>query len=195
MRRPSALLSACALLCAASALALYAQIAHAPAADEPALPDGSHGVERAPAEVALEVPAVPAWPELAARPLFTSTRRPSPPPAAAAVPAPPPAPAPPPPPAPPNLVLVGIVASGDRQLAILQQPGGHGTQVVALGDTVQGWQIARILSDRLVLRANTVEQELRFPAWSDQHGMQSPARSVPPPAALPPLQPVPPGRR
>lgn len=84
------------------------------------------------------------------RPLFEPSRRafvPPPPPRAAP---PPPKVAAPPPPV-PAFRLLGVVASGERSIAIITHPGRPTAMRLETGDLIDGWQIERIEPNRVVL--------------------------------------------
>ena len=124
---------------------------------------------------------VSAFSAVAARPLFSPTRRPdmplpaAPPPVAVATPAT--VAVPPPPPG----TLLGVLISPHGASAILRLLNGR-SETVREGGTVEGWRVKQVSSDRVLLVSDAVSAELTFPA----------ARAAPAPvagaAALPPLR-------
>lgn len=61
-----------------------------------------------------------------------------------------------------DLTLVGIIADNTTRLAVLRVPGHPLAVTVALGGTVDGWQVSEIDADRVVVRGRGSEQELRM---------------------------------
>jgi hypothetical protein len=82
------------------------------------------------------------------RPLFSPVRRPN-----SEEPAAEPAPT-------LDFTLSGIVISSGEPFALLKPSAGDGLMRVKEGDDVTGWTVARIESDRIVVRQRSVEQEL-----------------------------------
>lgn len=102
---------------------------------------------------------------IAERTLFHPSRRPDPPPAA---PEPKLAAAPPAPAISPSAltpyVLIGIVTDGQRSLALLRGTTGSASVVrLAEGDSLHGWTVAKIETDRVTLRAGAGEYSMAFP--------------------------------
>jgi hypothetical protein len=103
--------------------------------------------------------------EISARPAFTAGRRPiaqgvaAPAPSQVAV-----VQAPPPVAPPPNVALMGIIWGPVEKLALIRMPSSATAQTVSEGETVGEWRVARILPDRIVIRANAGEIEVAFPA-------------------------------
>lgn len=95
------------------------------------------------------------------RPLFERSRRPATPPAPPPV-APPPPPPPPRGPDPNALELVGIIA-GDQQSVALLKRRASGREVRAqIGETIDGWTIADIEPQRVILRHGGTELALQL---------------------------------
>ncbi len=87
------------------------------------------------------------------RPIFSQARKPI-------APAPTgPAAAPPPP---PTASLVGVILDGDNKLALVKTPASPLEASVKLGESVGGWQLVRILPDRIVLQLGTAIDEIKL---------------------------------
>ena len=171
-------------LCAALAILLVAEInrpvksPRIPEATAP-IPDG----EPPRGHSAFVAPAQEEFSEIGARPIFAVARRPPPP-------VPPPAPTPvavppPPPPAPPpaaakTITVLGIVGAPPTRIALLRPPNAPTALSVIEGESVAGWQVVRILADRVVLRWNATEEEISFPRSDEKAGMPAPAPVRPP---------------
>ena len=80
------------------------------------------------------------------RPAFAPSRRPPAPPALTVIP---PAAAAPPP-APPRLTLLGTLKSGGNASAVIRPAAGR-SRVMALGEVIEGWRLARIDGNLIVL--------------------------------------------
>lgn len=89
-------------------------------------------------------------------------------------------------PPPPQLgqpVLLGVAISPDRPVAVLQGTDGKAT-TLAVGATLNGWTLARILSDRVVFSYGGEQREVMFPVPAPGAAMPMPMRRpVRPPAA------------
>ncbi len=112
-----------------------------------------------------------------ARPLFNPTRQPvvaTPVPGSSASSAPPP---------PPDVVLIGVILDGDRQLALLKAPGAPFATSFKIGATVDVWQVAEITPDHVVLRAGAAEQILRMTDKRQTQPSPPPAFGTQPPPA------------
>jgi general secretion pathway protein N len=98
--------------------------------------------------------------EIVGRPLFTATRRPY-------VPADPvpvraePAPAEPRRP-PPNVRLIGIVIDAGKKRALLRTPEQPRGRWVEEGETIDGWQVRRVMADAAILALGPGTHELRL---------------------------------
>jgi hypothetical protein len=125
-------------------------------------------------------------------PLFTPSRTPPPvpePEPVAAVVAPPPDP-PLPPPSPPPLDLIGIVATGSTQFALLRDQGTGEIHRIDAGDDYDGWSIEFVDSRTVALRNGDQTQTLTM---FDEFVAPQPGAFMP---GLPPgfMLPVPPPR-
>jgi hypothetical protein len=119
----------------------------------------------APALATYVPPASAEFSEISARPAFIAGRRPIA--QGAATPAGPQAramPVAPPPTPPPSLTLMGIIWGPAEKLALIKIASSATAQTVSEGEAIGEWQIARIMADRIVLRANAGEIEVAFPA-------------------------------
>jgi hypothetical protein len=61
---------------------------------------------------------------------------------------------------PSDLSLVGVILDDNRKLALFKSPAAPLAVGVALGGSIDGWQVTRIEPDRVALRASGPEQEL-----------------------------------
>lgn len=86
-------------------------------------------------------PSFDSYNEIAARPLFVQDRKPQPPDKAASGP----------PPARPNVTVVGIVLTGSTHYAMIRHGNPPKLEALAEGQTVDGWKIETIASDRVSL--------------------------------------------
>ena len=158
------------ILCIGLASFVYWQIEYPPAfpsgivdADQPSELDPT----RAP-QAEFTFPPLAEFSEIAARPLFSPSRRP---PAETEEPddeedAPP---------KPLHFILTGVVISAEGQLALLRRINTAEVIRALLGQEIDGWQVERIESDRVTLRqGDTIEvvtlqdESEEFPA---RHGL------------------------
>jgi type II secretory pathway component PulC len=102
-------------------------------------------------------PSASEFAAISEHPLFDSHRKKYVPPPvdAAAKSAPPPL---------PNLSLVGVIIDADRKLAMVKYSEGTLASSVGIGTEINGWQVAVIDPDRIVLKAGSSEQEVRLDA-------------------------------
>ena len=170
-----------ALLCCGLAGGVYwaamAPIAPAPVAQIAAPPPTHQSFVRAP--TVKPPPALQQFAAISDRPLFSASRRPPPPPTPATAPA---VVRPPPQPAPPAMAvsamtLVGVITGPGERAALVKTPGAAKADRYLEGQEIGGWHIARILADRIVLTANTITEELKFPVNNSRAAI---ARPVPP---------------
>lgn len=119
---------------------------------EPASPPADAVAPAPPAAVAEPAAAVPPpidhrglVAELLARPVFTPDRRPAPAGPVAA--------------APESLVLVGVVVSGRRRVALVRADGGR-TLRLAVGDRIGPLTVAEIAPDRIRVRDGATVRDL-----------------------------------
>ncbi|MBV9992290.1 MAG: hypothetical protein JOZ72_13480 [Alphaproteobacteria bacterium] len=110
-------------------------------------------VPRAEAVVPVTTPALEAFAEIDARPMFAPDRK-------AAVMAQPGAASL----APPDVTLVGVIVSGSDSLAMLRTPSSPLATAYRIGATVSGWQLSEIAPDRVVLTAGPARNEIRLDA-------------------------------
>lgn len=149
-----------------------------------------------PAAAPLKEPKA-AYGVIAERTLFHPSRRPGPPPPA---PEPKSAAAPPAPAISPSVLtpylLIGIVADGQQSLALLRGAAGSASVVrLAEGDSLHGWTVTKIETDRLTLRAGTSDYVMAFPkpvASGSMPSAPAPVGTLPmPPARMPGATPIP----
>jgi general secretion pathway protein N len=114
----------------------------------------------APPQPATALPGPPALPNpkiyaaLAARPLFSATRRPPPVPVAAAAPAAGPAP--------PDFALVGVINAPDRELALVLEAGAPAATLVRPGGTVDGWTVTKIGPSSITVQAGQAYEVIKI---------------------------------
>lgn len=114
----------------------------------------------------FSLPPLNAYAEVAARPLFTETRRPAPGALAGD-------------PASANFTLVGIIISGSDRHALMAHGQPPRTERIVEGQSVDGWTVESILSDRIVLRRVDTRIEVKAKNTSGASGS-----SQRPPASL-----------
>lgn len=108
--------------------------------------------------VVPRLPALARLSETVRRPLFSSTRRP---PEAASVAAPQPVAQAPEQAAPvPTAKLSAIIMIGESRFALLSEPGGKSPERKREGDSIQGWTIAGIDGNRILLEQGANRHEL-----------------------------------
>lgn len=120
------------------------------------MPAGSGTPARAEpqADMAFELPPLAAYSEIAARPLFSPSRRPAPRQQAAAQPAEPRAvPA-------DEFLLRGVALAGDSRVALIERRTTVGILRVLEGQSVGGWRLAAIRPDAIVLESEGEEHVL-----------------------------------
>src|ERR1700722_618591 len=92
---------------------------------------------------------------------------------------------------PSDLTLIGVILDGDTRLALIKSPSSPLAIGVAVGGTIQGWQISRVDPDKVVLHGAGADQELKMSA--NKPGLaqpQIPGQQPPPqPQAQPQPQP------
>jgi len=113
--------------------------------EQPEIPEPGQGTA-APMPASFALPDIGAFRVVTDRPAFTPSRRPPAPPALAVIP---PAAAAPPP-APPRLTLLGTLKSGGRESAVIRPATGR-SRVMTLGEVIEGWRLARIDGNLIVL--------------------------------------------
>lgn len=64
------------------------------------------------------------------------------------------------PPPPPNATLVGVIADAQNKLALVKEQGSVFATSLAVGSTIDGWQVAEIDADRVLLRAGAAQATL-----------------------------------
>jgi len=64
--------------------------------------------------------------------------------------------------APPDVMLMGVLVSSGKSIAILRRAGGAGTTDATVGQTINGWRVTRIEADRIVLNAGGNDYEIRL---------------------------------
>jgi hypothetical protein len=150
----------------------------------------SAGTKRpAPAEVKL-LPAVvasapeQAYPEMAARPLFTPTRRPAPEAPAAQASAM----------VKGQFTLQGVTIVGDTRIALLREKSSGRTHRVERGRDVNGMTLASVDADRVVLAQGADREELVLMVQKGPSPPVQPTVAVGPAGVLAPQQPAVPPR-
>ena len=63
---------------------------------------------------------------------------------------------------PPVAALVGVIIDGPSRLAMVRTAASPLASGVSVGDLIEGWKVAEIDSDRIVLRSGTNSQEIRL---------------------------------
>ncbi|HEY0301683.1 MAG TPA: hypothetical protein VGC36_10135, partial [Rhizomicrobium sp.] len=91
-------------------------------------------------------PPVELFADIDARPLFSAKRRPLADPQAGAAAA-----------ATSDFVLVGVIMGGERAVALLRSKSTSTTMSAGVGDTVNGWRVARIDATTVTLRGGAGE--------------------------------------
>jgi len=76
---------------------------------------------------------------------------------------------------PPAVALVGIIIDGDRRLAMIRSSVSPVATSVSLGDMIEGWKVARIDSDRIVLHSGSDNAEIRLSQNRSPNAGGSPA--------------------
>ena len=148
-----------------------------PAAEPELLPDD------------FALPDVSQYPQLVERPLFMESRRPSQP----APPKPPEAPPEPPPKpeAPPavNFKVMGILETPEGKMALIADAKGKYKRL-KVNDSMDGWQIADIKSDRVLIEQNGFNEDLSLLKRRAKGPMPAQPAPGPAPTAQPPGRPV-----
>lgn len=90
--------------------------------------------------------------ETLARPLFHESRRPSAPETGDKPAAPTALP----------IRLIGVVISPERRTALIREKDTPGITEIAVGQTLRGWVLERILPDRIVLKSGTKRETYRL---------------------------------
>ena len=140
----------------------------APIDDPPAQPPATHAAPAAPAR--FVPPPAAQFAVIDERPLFDPNRQPvsEPDPVDATVQA-----------APPDLSLVGIAIGGGSSIALVKPASATAAVSVMLGQSIAGWQVARIAPDSVVLRSGGREFTVRM---RQAKGLPQPTlNNVPPP--------------
>ena len=144
---------AVALLLASAALGsvVYGELAAAPFVPVSAAPVTAAPADSGPRAAPFTMPPLETYAEVTARPLFFPTRRPAPVQAVSAelVDA-------------RALVLVGVILSETGRVALIARTNLPGAHRVAEGEEIEGWTLASIEADRVVLHHGTTEAELRL---------------------------------
>jgi len=63
---------------------------------------------------------------------------------------------------PSDLTLIGVILDGDTRLALIKSPSHPLAVGVAVGGSIEGWQVSRVDPDKIVLRGGGSEQELKM---------------------------------
>jgi hypothetical protein len=154
-----------------AALFVYQAVAAPPHHDLPKL-YGAPGQETPRLET-YDIPPVNNFAQVDDRPLFSPLRKPI------EV-----APELPPPPPPPQVSLIGIIAQGQRRIALLRDPKAPLALRVDVGSKIEGWEVVEIAEDRVVLSANAVKHEVSLnTSTTRQRPPSTPGDSAVEPAA------------
>ena len=79
-----------------------------------------------------------------------------------------------------NFILVGIVVGPGEKMALVKVANSPTVLRLAEQQSLNGWRIARILDDRVVMTANSVSEELTFPKRAGNvRVQQNPVRRSP----------------
>jgi general secretion pathway protein N len=109
------------------------------------------------ASVAFSMPSRDSYADIDARPIFNPTRMPI----DGAADGSDTASKPPPP---PSSSLVGVIIDGDTRMALLRSEGAGFAKTVTVGDDVDGWKVAEVDADQVVLRAGSLSSSLKLEA-------------------------------
>jgi hypothetical protein len=63
---------------------------------------------------------------------------------------------------PPDLALIGVILDGQTKMALLKSSAAPMVVGVPQGGTIEGWQVADVLPDRVVFAAHGSRQELKL---------------------------------
>jgi len=63
---------------------------------------------------------------------------------------------------PSDISLVGVILDGETKLALIKSPQMPLAVGLAVGGSIEGWQVTRVEPDRVALRAGGPEQELKL---------------------------------
>jgi hypothetical protein len=85
----------------------------------------------------------------------------------------------PPPPA-PQVSFIGLIATGDERLAMVKGPRAPQAFTLRVGTMIEGWKVANILNDRIVLNAKKAQHEIRINAASAPRPAQTAPANRPP---------------
>lgn len=102
----------------------------------------------------FSLPGVSEYQQMVERPLFVESRRPNQPPPAASLP-----PQKPEPPGPINFKVMGILSTPEGKMALMADAKGKYKRM-KIRDAIDGWQIAEINPDRVLLEQNGVKQDV-----------------------------------
>ena len=167
--RSRSILAACLLVASAGlGFTVYDELAAPPVASAPVpLASAAAAGSRA-AAAPFAMPPLETYAEVTARPLFMPTRRPAPLQAASAdrVDA-------------QALVLVGVILAQNGNAALIGRANLPGARRVIVGEEIEGWTLAEIHSDRVLIRSGNTQAELRL---KDRKPGQPPPRPAAPPA-------------
>jgi len=104
----------------------------------------------------VSLPPLAAFAAFNDRPIFSPQRKAiAPAPVGAAAMAPPP---------PPVASLVGIIIDAQRRIAMIRTASSPLATAVAVGDTLQGWQVTEIAPDRVTLHQGTADDTIKLDA-------------------------------
>jgi len=121
----------------------------------------------------FKLPEVSQFAQMVERPLFMETRRPSPP-------LPPGPPAKTEPPAPVTFKLMGVLETPEGRMALIADAKGKYKRF-KLNDSIEGWEIASIKPDRLILQNAGTNEDLAL--------LKKKPKGTKPPAETPPQNP------
>lgn len=166
---------AMALLCAALSAAALLEVLAPVAEDRAGVAPSAPPAVAEPAKQARVLPGLGEFSDIARQTVFRPTRRPPDPVAQKAPSAPVPVVAPALPKPLPAMTLLGIVVMPQRQTALIQIGGASKAMLIGQGDNVEGWSVAEIGGNRIVLRSGDEAHEILFPKQGNSAPPSSPS--------------------
>lgn len=113
---------------------------------------GSASVAKPPLRPSVGAPPLRGFAETLKRPLFSESRRPAPPGTARSTVAPTALP----------LRLIGVIITPDRRTALIRESRSAEITELAVGQSVQGWSLERVLPDRVVMRSGEIRETYKL---------------------------------
>lgn len=150
------------LLCAGFGTILHRELSAAEvAAPIPPAAAPAHAAPLRPGTPSARLPPLARYAEVVRRPLFSRTRRPAPVNAAETLGAA------------GDFVLVGVVIDGSRREALIRHGRPGVLARLAVGQSVEGWTLRSVVSDRVVLAHGATRHELSL---KDHPSARTPSR-------------------